>query len=225
MFKVVRNAAAPRQPFHKSWFSSPGYQKLPDIKPAFSGPPPFPSLPSKGPRATDSSHLPLAALHASEDPSLTASGKISLCVRGLHTPATSQRMRYDTIKDNGSAGNVLSHSSPIRLFATPWTVAPQAPLSVEFSRQEYWSGLLCPPLGIFPTQGSNPGLLHLRWILYHLSHLGSPLSSGVLIKFLSTPHRDSDTEGRDRVSFAHRSAPLPTPSTRPAHSRCSVCIC
>ena len=161
MFKVVRNAAAPRQPFHKSWFSSPGYQKLPDIKPAFSGPPPFPSLPSKGPRATDSSHLPLAALHASEDPSLTASGKISLCVRGLHTPATSQRMRYDTIKDNGSAGNVLSHSSPIRLFATPWTVAPQAPLSVGFSRQEYWSGLLCPPLGIFLTQEWNPCLLCL----------------------------------------------------------------
>ena len=28
--------------------------------------------------------------------------------------------------------------------------------------------------GIFPTQGSNPGLLHCRWILYHLSHQGSP---------------------------------------------------
>ena len=31
--------------------------------------------------------------------------------------------------------------SPVRLFATPWTVAHQAPLSIEFSRQEYWSGL------------------------------------------------------------------------------------
>ena len=30
-------------------------------------------------------------------------------------------------------------------FATPWTVAPQAPLSMGFSRQEYWSGLPCPP--------------------------------------------------------------------------------
>ena len=40
-------------------------------------------------------------------------------------------------------------------------------------RLEYWSGLPCPPPGIFPTQGSNPGLLHCRQILYHLSHQGS----------------------------------------------------
>ena len=36
--------------------------------------------------------------------------------------------------------------SPVWLFATPWTVALQAPLSMEFSRQEYWSGLHCPSL-------------------------------------------------------------------------------
>ena len=42
-------------------------------------------------------------------------------------------------------------------------------MSMEFSSQEYWSGF--PDLqGIFPTQGSNPGLLHCRWILYHLSY-------------------------------------------------------
>ena len=39
---------------------------------------------------------------------------------------------------------VLSHFSRVRLFATPWTVARQAPLSMEFSRQEYWSGLPFP---------------------------------------------------------------------------------
>ena len=49
-------------------------------------------------------------------------------------------------------------------------IAYQAPLSVEFSRQEYWSGLQ----GIFPTQGLNSGLLHCMQILYHLSHQGSP---------------------------------------------------
>ena len=52
---------------------------------------------------------------------------------------------------------------------TLWTVAHQAPLSMEFSRQEYWSGLPFPPPGIFPTQGSNPCLLHLlrcRQVLY-----------------------------------------------------------
>ena len=129
--------------------------------------------------------------------------------------------------------------SRVRLFATtPWTVAHQAPPSMEFSRWEYWSGLPFPspgdlpnpgikpqsptlqadalpseppgnPLeseshsvllvslwpsglhspwnspgqnadvdshsllqGIFPTQGSNPGLQHCRLILYQLSHQG-----------------------------------------------------
>ena len=41
----------------------------------------------------------------------------------------------------------VSRFSHIRLFATPWTVAHQAPLSMGFSRQEYWSGVPCPPPG------------------------------------------------------------------------------
>ena len=49
----------------------------------------------------------------------------------------------------------------VRLFATPWTVASQAPLSIGLSRQEYWSGLHFLLQGIFPTQGSNPSLLRL----------------------------------------------------------------
>ena len=40
--------------------------------------------------------------------------------------------------------------------ATPWTVAPQAPLSMGFSRQEYWSGLPCPPPGDLPNPGIEP---------------------------------------------------------------------
>ena len=50
--------------------------------------------------------------------------------------------------------------SRARLFMTLWTVAHQAPLSMGFSRQEYWSGLPLPSPGIFLTQGLNPGLLH-----------------------------------------------------------------
>ena len=50
----------------------------------------------------------------------------------------------------------------------------QAPLSMEFSRQEYWSGLPFLPPGNLPTQGLNP-LLYFRQILYHLSHQGSPI--------------------------------------------------
>ena len=42
----------------------------------------------------------------------------------------------------------------VRLFETPWTVACQAPLSMEFSRQEYWSGLSFP----FPGDHPNPGM-------------------------------------------------------------------
>ena len=44
--------------------------------------------------------------------------------------------------------------SHVQLFATPWTVAHQAPLSIEFFRQEYWSGLPFPPAGDLP----NPGI-------------------------------------------------------------------
>ena len=51
--------------------------------------------------------------------------------------------------------------SRVRLFATPWTVAHQAPLSMRFPRQEYRSGLPCPPLGDLPDPGRlNPCLLH-----------------------------------------------------------------
>ena len=49
---------------------------------------------------------------------------------------------------------MLSHFSRVRLFATPWTVASQAPLSMGFSRQEYWSGLPFPSRGDLP----NPGM-------------------------------------------------------------------
>ena len=43
--------------------------------------------------------------------------------------------------------------------ATPWTVAHQAPLSMGFSRQEYWSGLPCPPPGDLPDPGIKPASL------------------------------------------------------------------
>ena len=61
--------------------------------------------------------------------------------------------------------------SRICLFMTPWTVAHQAPLSMEFSRQEYWSGLPFPTPGIFLSQGLNLRLLHWQALL--LCHLES----------------------------------------------------
>ena len=51
---------------------------------------------------------------------------------------------------------VVQSLSRVQLFVNPWTVAPQAPLSMRFSRQEYWSGLSCPPSGIFPNSVIKP---------------------------------------------------------------------
>ena len=65
---------------------------------------------------------------------------------------------------------VLSCFSRVRLFETLWTVARQAPLSMEFSSQEHWSGLPFPPPGIFLTR---------RWNL----HLSSP---ALAVRFFTT---------------------------------------
>ena len=64
--------------------------------------------------------------------------------------------------------------SCVQLFATPLTVSSQAPWSMEFSRQEYWSGLPFIPPGIFPSEGLNLRLLHWQADSLPLSHLGSP---------------------------------------------------
>ena len=59
----------------------------------------------------------------------------------------------------------------VQLFEAPWTVAHQAPLSMEFSRQEYWSVLLFPPPEAFPDPGMEPmspesPAFQGRWIHY-----------------------------------------------------------
>ena len=63
-----------------------------------------------------------------------------------------------------------SSSSRVQLFVILWTVACQDPLSMEFSRQEYWNGLRFPPPGGLSDPGMEPmplHLLHCTWILYH----------------------------------------------------------
>ena len=61
--------------------------------------------------------------------------------------------------------DVLSRFSPVQLFATLWTVACQAPLSMGLSRQEYWSGLPCPPPGDLLDPGFKPAYISclLQW--------------------------------------------------------------
>ena len=51
---------------------------------------------------------------------------------------------------------ILSHFSYVRLVCNPWTVACQAPLSMGFSKQEYWRGLPCLPPGDLPIPGIKP---------------------------------------------------------------------
>ena len=51
----------------------------------------------------------------------------------------------------------LKHFNHVPLFATLWTIARQAPLSMRFSRQEHWSGLPCPPAGDLPDRGMELG--------------------------------------------------------------------
>ena len=60
---------------------------------------------------------------------------------------------------------VLSHFSRVQLCVTLWTTACKPPLSMEFSRQEYWSGLLCPSQGDLPDPGIEPAIsyIFLHW--------------------------------------------------------------
>ena len=69
---------------------------------------------------------------------------------------------------------MLSHFSHVQLFKTLLTVAFQAPLSMGFSRQEYWSGLPCPPPGYLP----DPGV--------ELTSLMSPALGGVFFTTSAT---------------------------------------
>ena len=67
--------------------------------------------------------------------------------------------------------------SRVRLFATPWTVACQAPLSMGFSRQEYWSGLPFPSPGDPPNPGIEPGSPALQADALSSEPPGKPLSA------------------------------------------------
>ena len=94
-----------------------------------------------------------------------------------------------------------------QLFVISWTMQ-----SMEFSRQEYWS---CHALlqGIFPTQGSNPGLPHCRRILYRLNHKGSPR----ILEWVACPFSRGSIEPR---SPALREDSLPAePEGKPKNTR------
>ena len=68
----------------------------------------------------------------------------------------------------------MAHGSDIHLFVTPWTVVRQAPQSMGFPRQEYWSGLSFPSPGDLPDPGIKPFFLPWQEDYLPLSHQGSP---------------------------------------------------
>ena len=69
--------------------------------------------------------------------------------------------------------------SRVQLLVTPWTVARQAPLSTGFSRQEYWSGLPCPPPGDLPNPGIELRSTALRADSLLSEPPGKPKNTGV----------------------------------------------
>ena len=69
---------------------------------------------------------------------------------------------------------MVSCFSHVQIFATLWTVACQAPLSMEFSRQEYWSRLPYSSPGDLPDPGIKPAAPALACGLLTSGHLGSP---------------------------------------------------
>ena len=82
-------------------------------------------------------------------------------------PGGLQSMRLQRLRKEGSDLAVsdlievkwseMKSLSRVRLFATPWTLAYQAPPSLGFSRQEYWTGLPFPSPGDLPNPGIKPG--------------------------------------------------------------------
>ena len=81
-------------------------------------------------------------------------------IRKIHIFSKRQEIILDWLDTNYISNNILCcHFRHVGLFATLWTVAFQAPLSMEFSRQEYWSGLPFPSPEDLPDPRIKPASL------------------------------------------------------------------
>ena len=101
---------------------------------------------------------------------------------------------------------MLSCFSHVQLFATLWTVAPQVPLSIGFSRQEYWTGLPCPPPGNLPDPGietTSP----VESLL--LSHWGSTYTSISMLISISVQSCSYVWLFATPWTAAHQPSPIP----------------
>ena len=93
---------------------------------------------------------------------------------------------------------VLSLYSCVRVFVTLWSVAQQAPLSMGFSRQEYWSGLPFPPPGDFP----NPGMEPMSPALKADSLPAEPQGSPGILEWVAISFSRGYSQPRDRTSIS-----------------------
>ena len=111
----------------------------------------------------------------------------------------------------------LSH---VWLYATPWTVACQAPLSMGFSRQKYWSGLLCHLPGDLPNPGIGPSLfplLHWQAGSLPLAPPGKPSDLWGMSIYLATQAAPSWVDLGDVFNVASR---ISKPFTERIYSSC-----
>ena len=88
------------------------------------------------------------------------------------------------IRDNFYCGKICAVLSHVWIFGTLWTIARQTPLSMGFSRQEYWSGLPCPPPGDLPHPGIKPESPALAGRFFITEPPSKPLSLVLRIKLL-----------------------------------------
>ena len=110
---------------------------------------------------------------------------------------------------------MLSQLSRVQLFVRPWTIALWAPLSMRFSRQEYWCELQYPPLGDLPDQGSNQCLLRLL----HSLMLRSPGNLQVVSVQFS---RSVVCDSLDPLELQHTRPPCPSPAPRVYSNSCPL---
>ena len=118
---------------------------------------------------------------------------------------------------------MFSHLSCVQLFATPWTVAHQVPLSMEFSRQEHWSGLPSTSPGDLPDPGIKPVSLALAGEFLTIVPPGKPntyllLSCFSRVRLCATPetaaHQALPSLGFSRQEYWH-ALPFPSPGSLP----------
>ena len=113
--------------------------------------------------------------------------------------------------------------SRVPLFVIPWTIAHQAPLSMEFSRQEFWSGLLLPSPGDLPNPGIKPRSLTLQEDSLPTEPPGKPNYGGGnedMETSFKRSHACTVVLGAPHPAADHHQ-PKP-PSETPGHSRASL---